>query len=185
MKPSLTVVACVALLGLGIEAFTADRPEAINPTDVQTKRVFARGQGSLGSPQNQCASLADCPYNLYVRFDHGEKTLRGDMVVPLEFGAGDSFTGCSKIKGTGTLGDHLAVRVIGDLCGMDGVRYSLSVSMQVYDDTAQCACQDVSAAAGRLEMFGAVKLPSPKGPFTLQSIATFVGGAGRPTVCCP
>ncbi|MEW6273302.1 MAG: hypothetical protein AB1689_28825 [Thermodesulfobacteriota bacterium] len=185
MRLSRIVVACVALLALGIEASAADRPAAINPTDVMTKRVFARGQGSLFSPVTQCPSPEDCPYNVYVTFDHGAKTLRGDMVVPIEFGETDPFTLCTKFKGTGTLGDHLAVQLVGDLCVQGGIRYSLSASMQAYDNTAECGCQDVSAAAGRLEMFGAVKTLGPKGPYTLQSIATFVGGTGRPAVCCP
>ena len=185
MKLSLIVVAGVALLALGIDASSADRPAAINPSDVMTKRVFARGQGSLGSPETQCSSPATCPYNVYVTFDHGAKTLRGAMVVPIELGDTDPFTLCSKIKGTGTLGDRLAVQLVGELCVQGGARYSLSASMQAYDGTAPCGCQDVQAAAGRLEMFGAVKTLGAKGPYTLQSIATFVGGTGRPAVCCP
>jgi hypothetical protein len=109
------------------------------------------------------------------------------MVVPIEIQTpGDAFTGCSKFKGKGTLGDKLAVELVGDLCVRDQIRFSVSASMQVYDKTAQCGCQDVTAASGRLEMFGGVKTFGPTGlPFTIQAITTFVGGVGRPAVCCP
>ena len=187
MKRSLVVV-CTAVLLFGIEAFAADRPEAINPTDVGTVRAFVRGQGSLGPPSAECSpSATSCREHLSVTFDRGTPALRGQVDVPIDIQReGDPFTGCNKFKGTGTLGDRLAVEMVGDLCVRGGIRFSLSASMQVYDGNAACGCQDVTAASGRLEMLGAVKTFGPTGlPYTIQAIATLVGGAGRPAICCP
>lgn len=185
MKLLLVVVACVAVLVFGIEAFTADRPEAINPADVGTVRLFATGQGSLGPPSPLDCPGANCPEHIRVRFDHGPQALRGLLDVPLEIkGKADPFTLCNKLKGTGTLGD-LTVEVVGDVCFRGATRYSLSASMQVFDNTNACTCEDKFAAAGQLEMFGAIKGFGPAGPYSIESIATFVGGAGRPAICCP
>lgn len=185
-QPFLIIVACAAALVFAVEVFAADRTEAINPTDVGTVRAFARGQGGLGPPAPvECVRLGTCPEHLYVRFDHGTPALRGSIDVPIDIQREkDPFTGCSKFKGSGTLNGQLAVQVVGDLCTQGGIRYSLSASMQVYDDTV-CGCQDAMAATGRLEMFGPIKTFGPNGePYTLQSIATFVGGIGRPALCC-
>lgn len=187
MKPfSLTVAVCMGAFVSSIGAFAADRPHAINPADVGTVRAFARGQGGLGPPSGDCSATA-CSEQLSVTFDHGTAVLRGVLAIPIEVQREvDPFTLCSKFKGSGTLGDQLAVQIVGELCNFGGIRYSLSASMQVYENTAQCACQDAAAASGRLEMFGAIKTFGPTGlPYTLPSIATFTGGAGRPAVCCP
>src|SRR5690349_16115396 len=106
MKRSLlTVLACVAAVLVFIAgAFAAARTEAINPTDVETVRLFARGQGSLGSPAPVNCSATSCPEHLYVRFDHGAQALRGSIDVPIEIQReADPFTLCSKFKGSGTL----------------------------------------------------------------------------------
>lgn len=115
--------------------------------------------------------------------------LHGQMDVPIEVQREyDPFTFCRKFKGQGVLRDgELAVRLVGDLCQESGIHYSISASMQVYANNAACACQDEFAASGRLEMFGAVHTVGPQGvvPSTLGSVASFVGSAGRPAICCP
>lgn len=182
-------VACVAILaGFSTEPLAADRPAAINPSDVHTVRAFARGQGAVSA--NGACTEATCPARLFVTIDSGTPaTLRGEVDVPIDVQREpDPFTLCRKFKGQGTMRDgELAVQLVGDLCQYSGIRFSISASMQVYANNAACACQDEFAAAGRLEMFGAVKTVGPQGvvPLTLGSVASFVGSAGRPAICCP
>jgi hypothetical protein len=128
----------------------------------------------------------NCPDHLYVRFDHGPQALRGSLDVPLEIKAkADPFTLCNKFKGSGNIGD-LTVEVVGDICARGGSHYSLSASMQVFDGTNASGCEGTFAAAGRLEMLGAIKTLGPTGmPYTLESVATFIGGAGHPAISCP
>ena len=173
----LIVLAYLTTLPFGVEVSGAGRTEVVNPADVGTARAFVRGQGSLGPPAGDCSA----------RFDHGTQVLRGSVDVPIDVQRqADALTLCDKFKGNGSVGDHLAVQLVGDTSVQGCVRCSLSASMQVYDDAAQCACQDVVAASGRLEMFGAVKTFGPTGlPYSIESIRTLVGGAGRPAICCP
>lgn len=182
----LLFVACLIVLTIAVQVVAADHSEAVNPTDVGTVRVVATGQGGLGPPAPVNCLAGDCPDHLYLRFDSGPQALRGSLDVPLEIKPKpDPFTRCNKFKGSGNLG-VLTVEVVGDLCARGAVRYSLSASMQVFDGTIGPTCEGTFAAAGHLEMVGAIKTLGPTGlPYTLESVATFIGGAGHPTLACP
>lgn len=107
MNRSLLVVACsFPPLGFAVEAFAADRPQAINPQDVATVRAFARGQGALGPPSADCApSDTSCREHLYITFDRGTSALRGQVDVPIDVQrASDPFTGCKRFNAKGLWG---------------------------------------------------------------------------------
>jgi hypothetical protein len=186
----LAAIAVVGSLSVGVSVGVAagvDHGMAINPSDVMTVRAYTRGQGVVVATGNCTATT--CPGNLSANLLKGTPAaFYGLLDVPIEVQReADPFTLCRKIKGRGTLknGEFVA-QLVGELCH-DSIRFSVSASMQIFANNAACACQDEPAAAGRLEMFGPVKSLGDQlvVPFSVGSIASFVGSAGRPSICCP
>jgi hypothetical protein len=184
---AIAVVGPLCVDSVGIAAARIDHGMAINPSDVKTVRAYTRGQGGVVATGNCTATT--CPGKLTASLLKGTPAaLYGQLDVPIEVQReADPFTACHKLKGRGTLQDGaFVVQLVGDLCGGDGIRFNISASMQIFANNAACGCQDEMAAAGRFEMFGPVKTLGNDGiPNSLVSIVSFVGSAGRPTICCP
>jgi hypothetical protein len=114
--------------------------------------------------------------------------LQGELAIPITVSPqADPITLCSTLSGTGTVrGTEFVATLIGELCGVLSVRYSINGSLlEVHRNTPVCANQNEVAAVGTLQMLGAVKSPGNGLPYSTSGLVSFTRSAGQIVICGP
>ncbi len=151
-------------------------------------RVMLRGIGGVSPRQDVPCDDTTCSGTLRANLYAGmPEDLQGMLVIPVTVSRhADPITSCAKLSGTGTLrGTEFVATLVGELCGVLSVRYSINGSLQVHRNTPVCANQNEVAAVGSLQMFGAVKAPGNGLPYSSSGLVSFIGTAGQIVICGP
>lgn len=147
-----------------------------------------RGVGGISPRQDVSCDATTCSGTLRVHLYVGmPEDLQGELVIPVTVSRqADPITLCSKLSGSGTLrGTEFVATLVGELCGVLSVRYSLNGSLEVHRNTPACANQNEVAAVGSLQMFGAVKALGNGLPYSSSGLVSFTGTAGQIVICGP
>ena len=181
MNVPLIVVACIAATVFHVQALGADRAQAINPSDVGTVRVSPGDRGARAGAASGLFrdELSVSPIREVRSWNTAAP--RVDRCPDRRSAPGGPIHALQQVQGNrGSRRSHRR-GVRGPLRAWRRALQSLGQHAGLRQQHERVRLRGTFAATGRLEMFGAIKTLGPGGlPYTIESIATFVGGRVDP-----